>query len=141
MSIPLFLESFQADLWFAIRSYRRCPGFTATALIAVCLGVGSATAVFSVVDPVLFRALPYREANRLVSLGATAPVVSGGLLGACGAYAATSLISSLLFRVSTTDPLAMAGTVIALLLAALLATAGPARKAASVDPMTALRSK
>ncbi|MDQ2844728.1 MAG: ABC transporter permease [Acidobacteriota bacterium] len=46
-----------------------------TALIAIALGLGATTAVFSVVDPVLFRSLPYHDADRLVSLGMVAKVV------------------------------------------------------------------
>lgn len=62
------------DLRFAIRALGRNPGLTAGAILACALGVGSATAVFSVVDRILFRPLPYREDARLVSVGMLAPL-------------------------------------------------------------------
>ncbi len=78
MSLHTYLDTVVDDLRFALRSYRRSPGFTLTALIAISLGVGAATAVFSVVDRVLFRSLPYRDADRLLSLGMVASVVGNG---------------------------------------------------------------
>ena len=48
--------------------------FTLTAVFAAALGIGSTTAVFSVVDRILFRSLPYAQDDRLVSLGMTAPL-------------------------------------------------------------------
>jgi putative ABC transport system permease protein len=53
---------------------RRAPVFAITAVIAVALGTGAGTAVFSVVDRVLFRTLPYPDDDRLVSVGITAPL-------------------------------------------------------------------
>ena len=58
------------DLRYALRSLRRTPGFSLTAILALTIGIGASTSVFSVVDRVLFRPLPYRDANRLVSVGA-----------------------------------------------------------------------
>ncbi len=75
MRLRLYFESVLDDLRFAVRSFRRSPGFTLTALLAISLGVGASTAVFSVVDRVLFRPLPYENAGRLVSLGMVAKVV------------------------------------------------------------------
>ena len=58
------------DITTALRGLRRSPGFVLTAVIAVALGIGAATTVFSVADHVLFRPLPYAQADRLVTLGA-----------------------------------------------------------------------
>ena len=69
------VEIFCQDLRHAAHSLLRAPIFTAAAVIAMALGTGAGTAVFSVVDRILFRSLPYPEADRLVSFGMTAPIV------------------------------------------------------------------
>jgi len=56
------------DLRFALRSYRRAPGFTAVALLTLALGIGTTTAAFSIIDAVLIRPLPYPESGRIVAL-------------------------------------------------------------------------
>lgn len=76
MSLIHYLERLAQDVRFAIRGFARVPLFTATAILTAALGIGAGTAVFSVVDRVLFRSLPYAQADRLVSLGMTAPIVS-----------------------------------------------------------------
>ena len=53
------------DLKAALRSLRQSPTFTAVALTVLALGIGSGTAVFSVVDAVVLRALPFDEHDRL----------------------------------------------------------------------------
>src|SRR5258708_35144757 len=57
------------DVRYALRGFRRSPVFTVTVIVTLMLGIGATTAVFSVVDRILFRALPYAHADRLVSLG------------------------------------------------------------------------
>src|SRR4051812_43951675 len=57
-----------ADFRFAVRLLVKQPGFTAITVFVLAIGIGANTAIFSVVDAVLLRPLPYRDANRLVQL-------------------------------------------------------------------------
>ncbi|HET7216763.1 MAG TPA: ABC transporter permease [Vicinamibacterales bacterium] len=61
------------DLIAAIRSLRSSPTFTAVALVVLGLGIGASTAIFSVVDAVVLRALPFDEHDRLVAVGQRRP--------------------------------------------------------------------
>ena len=63
------LEMLLQDVRYALRGFRRNPVFTITVVVTLMLGIGATTAVFSVVDRILFRALPYAHADRLVSVG------------------------------------------------------------------------
>jgi putative ABC transport system permease protein len=57
-----------SDVRYALRRLRAAPGFAAVVLLTVALGVGANTAIFSVVNAMLLRALPYRDAGRLVAV-------------------------------------------------------------------------
>ncbi|HEX8711519.1 MAG TPA: ABC transporter permease, partial [Terracidiphilus sp.] len=67
-TLPWF-ENLLRDVRHALRDFRRAPIFSVTVITTLALGVGSATAVFSVVDLILFRPLPYAQAGRIVSVG------------------------------------------------------------------------
>jgi predicted permease len=82
----LWLDHVRQDLIYAARGLRRDRRFAAPALGAIVLAVGVATSVFSVADRSLFRPLPYRAGNRLVSVGLIMPIFGPGEYMFMGAY-------------------------------------------------------
>lgn len=67
------METIWRDLKFAANICRKSPGFTAVAVISLAIGIGANTAIFSVTDALLFRPLPYENAERLAILWSRSP--------------------------------------------------------------------
>jgi len=70
-------ESILADLKFAFRRLGKSPGFAATVLLTLAIGIGANTTVFSVVNGILLKPLPYPDSEQLVSLWLNAPGAGG----------------------------------------------------------------
>ncbi|HUK19029.1 MAG TPA: ABC transporter permease [Bryobacteraceae bacterium] len=71
-----FLENFVRDVQYALRGLAKSPGFAAVMVLTLALSIGATSAIFSVIDAVLLRPLPYPRADRIVRIffsGATWP--------------------------------------------------------------------
>lgn len=120
---------------------------SAFALIALALGAIGVYGVVSYIVSQRTQEIGVRMAlgadratmQRAVLLGGLRPVLLGVAIGLLGAFAATRVLSSLLFEVTATDPLTFAAVAGFLLIVAAVACYLPARRASRVDPMTALR--
>jgi hypothetical protein len=72
-----FVESLGRDLKLVFRRLGKSPGFAATVILTLAIGIGANTAVFSVVNSVLFKPLPYPDAEQLVAVRLIAPGAAG----------------------------------------------------------------
>jgi|GEM_PF-1961299 len=162
------LEALWRDVRFGCRILRKDLGFTAVAVVTLSLALGANAAIFSIVDAVLIRPLPYADPHHLVWMyckrvdQAKAPfsiadferpagilrlVIAQGLTlataGIAGGVLAslflTRLTARLLYGIGAGDATTLWEAACILLGAALLACYVPARRAASVDPMVTLR--
>ena len=70
-----WLEVFKQDVRYSVRGLRRNLAFAIAAVLTLALGIGATTSVFSVIDRILFRSLPYAHDERLVSVGLVAPIM------------------------------------------------------------------
>lgn len=71
------LESILSDLKLALRRLKKSPGFAFTVLLTLAIGIGANTAVFTVIDSILIKPLPYPDSDRLVALWMQAPGAGG----------------------------------------------------------------
>src|SRR5689334_5686173 len=67
------MHSFSQDVRFAFRTLRKSPIFTSVAILSLALGIGANTAIFTLLDQVLLRALPVKSPDQLVMLDAPGP--------------------------------------------------------------------
>jgi hypothetical protein len=124
------LETIVQDVTYGLRQLRTRPSFSIVAVSTLALG---GVRVAFGARPVQVVWVVIRDALWPVTLG-----LSGGLVGT---YFATRLIGSFLFQTTPHDPLTLVVVVAALVLATSLAAWVPARRAAHVDPISALRAE
>ena len=143
---------------------RRSPGFASVAILALALGIGATTAIFSVVYATLLAAFGIdgvmsfvvdqrtHEIGLRMALGAgrtrvvraviregMITAIVGIVIGTGGAYAVGRAMQGMWYDVGAMDPVALTTVACTLFAAAVFACLVPARRAASVDPMAALR--
>jgi hypothetical protein len=92
VKVGVSMDNLLQDLRYGLRVLRRNPGFAATTILTLALGIGATTAIFSIVDAVVFKPLPFPNAGRLVRIqsliaasGERRCCVLSGLPGLAGA--------------------------------------------------------
>lgn len=75
------LDILSQDVRYAVRSLRRTPAFTATAIVTLVLGIGATTAVFSLINGLLLRELPVKDPHRLTTISSETAIREGRLAG------------------------------------------------------------
>ena len=75
------METLLQDLRYGVRTLFKNPGFSAVAILALALGIGANTAIFTVLDPLLLRKLPVHNPDELVSVSSagTLGLIEGGI--------------------------------------------------------------
>lgn len=82
--MTLWIEAWRGDIRIALRALRRQPGFSLAAIGTFALGIGAATAIFSVAYGIAFRPLPYAAADRLVRIYECEQIAAGANVGRRG---------------------------------------------------------
>jgi predicted permease len=80
------VETVLQDIRYGLRMLVRNPGFSAIAVLTLAIGIGASTTIFSVVDTVLLRPLPYQQPDKLVIVSETLPEISDEIGVAAGEY-------------------------------------------------------
>ncbi len=88
--IPLF-EQIGRDVRFGLRQLRKSPGFAITAVLTLALGVGANTAIFTLIDSILLRPLPFPQQDRLVTISDDQVFASGAFPQRLGTRPAAEL--------------------------------------------------
>ena len=154
------------DLRYAVRLLVKDRWFTAVAAGALALGIGANAAVFTFVNAVLLRGLPFDDPGRIVAIGSLdqrgigirmalgaqprqvrwlvlrrslLQLAIGVPIGTAGAFGVGRLLQSLLVQTSARDPLTIASIALVMIAVSVAACVWPARKAARLDPVIALR--
>jgi ABC-type antimicrobial peptide transport system permease subunit len=140
------METLLQDIRFGLRMLLNNKGFTAVAVLALGLGIGANTAIFSLVNGVLLRPLPFPDAERIIYFEGRNP--SAGITDSNISFLdftdwskqtdLTRVIGNLLYGVAAADPATFVAIPLLLLLVALLACYLPARRAAKLNPVNAL---